>query len=182
MSLGRKFRNNYRLDLILKIYLAIIAAIITSSILNIWMITYLKWNPILTHFASLVLGGLVTIFAVFHLAKREGRPGEKIKQSLKMMGEGKLCRTVRLDSANMMAEIAESMNRANQELSGRLKVVMRNLDRLAEVEDELSVQLKGHSPNDPHTKNLIYMMKISTSRLKNDLESFSLEEENVTGA
>jgi methyl-accepting chemotaxis protein len=179
MSTGRRLKSRYYLDLILKIYFAIIAAMITSSLLNYWLVAYLKWNPILSHLCALTVGGLTTVLAVFHLARRDNRPGEEIKRGLKMMGEGNLSQLVRLNRTDMMAEIAESMNRANQELSGRLRSVIRNLARLAQVEEELSSQLKERRVNDQYTRNLVYMMKISTSRIKNDLESFSLEDEKI---
>jgi methyl-accepting chemotaxis protein len=179
MAIGRRLKNRYRLALVFKIYLAIIAAMITSSLINYWLINFMRWNPVASHLTAISVGALTTVWAVFHLARRDERPGNAIRKSLKLMGEGNLCQLIRLDKRNMLADIADSINQTNQELSGKLRSVVKNLDRLTKVEEELSEQLQDNDRQDQYTKKLVCLMKISTSRIKNDLETFSLEEEKA---
>ncbi len=179
MAIGRRLKSRYRLAMVFKIYLAIIAAMITSSLINYWLINFMRWNPVPSHLTAISVGALITVWVVFHLARRDERPGNAIRNSLKLMGEGNLCQLVRLDKRNMLADIADSINQTNQELSGKLRSVVKNLDRLTKVEEELSEQLQDNDRQDQYTKKLVCLMKISTSRIKNDLETFSLEEEEA---
>lgn len=94
-----------------------------------------------------------------------------------MLGEGRLDEPLNLDREELFVDIAESVNMAGEQLSDKLQSIVRNTNRLSQVEEELSSLFRPRNAADKYTRDLVCRLKICTSRLKNDLNDFCICEE-----
>ncbi len=92
------------------------------------------------------------------------------------MGEGFFGNRVDPSRDSSYRDIAESINAANLNLANKIKSIAANAGRLSAVEEELSSRFRPKGSVDGHVRNLVYQLKICTSRLKNDLNEFSLSD------
>jgi len=119
------------------------------------------------------------------LGKRNSRPHEILKTKIRLIGAGHLNERIDLDKEKMFSDIAESVNFAGEQLSNKLQSIIRNTNRLSDVEEELASFFRPRNSADEYTRDLVCQLKICTSRLKNDLSDFSISgeksEENRNG-
>jgi methyl-accepting chemotaxis protein len=153
-----------------------IAVISMTSFGGLYLLfNYLSYPWWLSLIFSIVGGLLFISWPILYFVKKYIRPHEIIKIGIKRMGEGRLYSRINLNRCEIFFEIAESVNLANQQLSDKLQSIIKNADRLSAVEHELSSHLKAKNAVDEHGRNLVCQLKISASRLKNDLSEFTQE-------
>ncbi len=173
------FPEKRRTGFILAAYMLLISASIISGGVFLW----LNDGPvsILTLIIISELTGLVLIsIPILIMVYRYSRPREELKQGIKNIGEGCFGGRINPDMEKMYSDIAESINEAGQKLTDKMQSIIANTNRLSAVEEELSTCFKTDNCCDSHTKALIYQLRICTSRLRNDLNEFSLEKPNQT--
>jgi len=154
-------------------YIAIISMLSFGGL----YLLFIHWGfPIWSGLPLSLAGGLlISSGPILYFIGKYIKPSKSIKNGLKNMGEGQLYTEVKLDRREIFSDIAESVNVANHQLSDKLQSIIKNADRLSAVEHELSSHFKPKNSVDKHTRNLVCQLKISTSRLKNDLSEFSKE-------
>jgi len=171
-TLAGKYKSSY----IISTYVILITASIVSGGI------FLLANALhLAPFSAFILAAAaclaLTVYPVILVSRRFLRPGDDLKRSIKMLGEGRLDEPLNLDREELFVDIAESVNMAGEQLSDKLQSIVRNTNRLSQVEEELSSLFRPRNAADKYTRDLVCRLKICTSRLKNDLNDFCICEE-----
>lgn len=175
----RPVTGNYHLIFIFRMYAIFVAITLLSGAVLFIVHKYLEYDLLLSVTISMVLGLGLTIRPVFLMTRKYDRPSQAIKKSLKLMGEGHLDRPLVMEKKEILSDIADSLNIAEQELALKLRALERKTGRIAFVEEQLSAHFKANVPIDGQIGRLIYLLEISTNRLKNELSSFSFDGEQA---
>lgn len=166
--------SRYRSNLALSICLIIFAALFISGGIFFLLIEF-QLNPVLA-FAAAELSALgLALIPGLLLARCRNRPRDRIKKKIRMIGEGHLGEPMDIRREDIFPDIAESVNLASRQLSDKLQSIIRNTNRLSDVEQKLTSRFRPRNSTDRHTKELVCQLKICASRLKNDLNDFSLK-------
>ena len=168
--------RKYKANLIISIYLIISAALTLSGGIFL-LVSALNLQPLLSLAIALLAGFGIMIYPVVYFTREYMRPRDIIRKRIENLGEGRLDEPLIIDRQEMFVDIAESVNIASEKLSDRLQSIIKNTNRLSQVEEELSSLFRPRNSADEYTKDLVCRLKICTSRLKNDLNDFCLSQE-----
>lgn len=169
-----------RKDHKLKVISGAMSLIITASILSggiffaLNKVISAQWVTI--SIAYLIGLSFILVAKLIIVSKYKKRQ-KRITLCIRKLGEGQVNPTPPIAGENIFPDIAQSVNHANSALSSRLKSIANNTRRLSYLEEELSYRFRPSRTADKNLANLIYQLKICTSRLRNDLNEFSVAEE-----
>lgn len=164
-------------NLILVALIILLTAMVTAGGIFFLLRFYIS-DPITVIILS-ELGGLVLALLPAYLFNRHfNRPRTGLSEKIRKIGEGRFEEPIDLDREEIFSDIAESVNFANRNLMDKFQSIVKNTNRLAAVEEELSSRFRPRNSTDDYTKNLVYQLKICTSRLRNDLSDLSIGKSN----
>ncbi len=101
-----------------------------------------------------------------------------IKDGIEKLGKGRLAEAMKMGREEMYCDVGNFVEKANHDLNDKLLSIARNANRLVAVEEELSSRFRPRNSTDNYTRQLVYRLKICTSRLQNDLSDFALTRDN----
>ncbi|MEW5923476.1 MAG: hypothetical protein AB1746_05765 [Candidatus Zixiibacteriota bacterium] len=165
--------RKYKANLIVSIYLILSAALTLSGGIFLVMIE-LNFRPLPSLTVALLVGFGIMVYPVIFFSREYMRPREIIRKRIENLGEGRLDEPLIIEGQELFIDIAESVNIASEKLSDRLQSIVRNTNRLTQVEEELSSLFRPRNATDEYTRDLVCRLKICTSRLKNDLNDLCL--------
>jgi len=161
-------------------FILVVTSIILAAMIFSGGIFFLLNGFIRDLFLSIVIAEVSSILLALipcHFAAcKFNHPRNAISRKIRNLGEGRFNEKIDLDQEEMFSDIAESVNLANRNLMDKMQSIIKNTNRLSAVEEELTSRFRPRNSIDIHTKNLVCQLKICTSRLRNDLSSFSLDE------
>ncbi|PKK84113.1 MAG: hypothetical protein CVT49_04775 [candidate division Zixibacteria bacterium HGW-Zixibacteria-1] len=163
-------------NLIISIYMILSAALTLTG--GIFLIaSSLNLQPLTALVVALASALGLLIYPIMLMTREYSRPRESIRRKIEKLGQGRLDQPLVLDDQEIFVGLAESVNVASEKLSDKLQSIIRNTNRLSQVEDELSSLFRPRNAADEYTRDLVCRLKICTSRLKNDLNDFCLCQE-----
>ena len=161
----------YKVNLIINTYLILTTALIITG--GIFLLaTALNIEPLPALLISIFSGLALMIYPVKIIARNFSRPRKDIMKCIEQLGEGRPAEPLNIEQEEIFVDIAESVNMAGEKLSDKLQSIIRNTNRLSQVEEELSSLFRPRNATDKYTRDLVCRLKICTSRLKNDLDDF----------
>jgi len=131
---------------------------------------------------SQLIGLGLAVIPILFLARRFNRPRELLIKNIRKIGEGYLCDLAETNEDKGYSDINESINNASQMLVGKLRSIEINTNRLSAIEKELCSYYRPKNSTDPHEIKLFRQLKITISRLQNDLSEFSLDNKNKSAS
>lgn len=148
-----------------------------SSVVLLFLNAYksLSWDAIII---SQLIGLGLTIIPILFFARRFSRPREILKKNIRKIGEGRLCELAEINEEKAYSDINESINNTGKMLVEKLRSIETNTNRLSEIEKELCSCCRPKNSADPQVIRLFRQLKITISRLQNDLGEFSLDNKN----
>ena len=168
--------SKYKTSFIINTYLILVTALIITG--GIFLLATAIHIEFLTALGLAIAAGLgIMVYPVLIIARRFNRLRDDINQRIRKIGEGRLDEPLEISREEMFVDIADSVNVASEKLSDRLQSIIRNTNRLSQVEEELSSLFRPRNASDKYTRDLVCRLKICTSRLKNDLDDFCFCEE-----
>jgi methyl-accepting chemotaxis protein len=158
--------------------LAACAILIVASVISALIFLWLNDGSI-PIISMIIISDFISILLmaipIMIVAYRYTRPREKLKKGIKNIGSGRFNNPIDLTKEKMYTDIAASLNEAGTMLNDKIQSILAHTARLSAIEEELSASLRTDRLSDGHTKALICQLKICASRMRNDLNEFSLE-------
>jgi len=154
--------------------IALLTASITSGVVFLWL-NKSSLSLISKIILSEAVGLLLVLIPITIMVSRHSRPRENLKKGIKNIGRGRFDTPFDLTKEKMYYDIAASLNEAGLMLNNKMKIILTHTSHLSAIEEELSSSIRTRQQTDSHTKALICQLKICTSRIRNDLSEFSLE-------
>ncbi len=99
-------------------------------------------------------------------------PGKRLTSAMEKMGKGDLGWKLTLRRGDEMREVADSVSKASQALAERIGKMQSEIRGIAEVEEYLIDSVSAARSPNPYFMKALRKLKISTTRLKTDINDF----------
>ncbi|UCD95559.1 MAG: hypothetical protein JSU69_05780 [Candidatus Zixiibacteriota bacterium] len=175
----KRLANKCKTNFIASTYAALITALSASGGV-FFVLDLIGFDPMLVWLASALAGLAAPLIPIRRLARYYDYPRERVRWTLTLLGGGRMRPPADVDGQAALPDIAESFDTTNRQLPEKIQSIIRNTNRLSEVEEELSSRFRPRNSGDRYTRDLVCKLKICTSRLKNELKDFSFDRGEMT--
>jgi hypothetical protein len=160
-------------------YAALITALLTSGGVFL-LLDSIGLKPVLAWPVSFLAGLAAPLITIRSFTRHHDYSRVKVERTLTLRGGGRLHTPANAGGRTAPPDIAGIIKATDRQLSEKVQSLIRNANRLAEVEEELSSRFRPRNSGDRYTRDLVCKLKICTSRLKNELSDFSFERREMT--
>ena len=155
-------------------YAALITALLTSGGV-FFVLDSIGLEPVLVWPVSILTGLAVPLITIRFFARYQDCSRERVGGTLILRGGGRVRKPADVKGRTMPPDVAGTFETTDRQLSEKIQSIIRNANRLAEVEEELSSRFRPRNSGDRYTRDLVCRLKICTSRLKNELSDLACD-------